>query len=228
MEPGSGWAAGRWGSHPPSPLLLYKCPVTSVPGPPPCEAPQACPPIPPGQGWPAASQPLCPATYPLWVCGGPGPTTPWTRRPESPTGGEGPPLSSTPHGPCRSGPCAGPLASAPPLAASAKSDHQLGRNEVTGGGGGAGDVCLERGGSVFRTHTSAGARAPHRPALPLWSGLFLFPGPAHLPSLPQSHPCLHKVSVVLGPGRGRGPGPGAGQPRKLPEQAAGPWSWGGW
>lgn len=85
-------------SHPPSPLLLYKCSVTSVPGPPPCEAPRTCPLIPPGQGWPAASQPLCPATCPLWVCGGPGPTTPRTRRPASPTGGEGPPLPSPLHG----------------------------------------------------------------------------------------------------------------------------------
>lgn len=167
-------------SHPPSLLLLYKCPVTSVPGPPPCEAPRTCPPIPPGQGWPAASQPPWPAARPLRVCGGPGPTTPWTGGPASPTGGEGPLAAASPSTP-------------------AKSDRQLGRNEVTGGGGGAGDVCLERGGSAFRTHTLAGARAPHRPALPLWSGLFLFPGPVHLPSLPQSHPCLHTVSAVLGP-----------------------------
>ena len=55
------------------------------------------------------------------------------------------PAPQAPHGiPC----CCSPRGCPCP-------QHQVRGNEVTGGGGCAGDGCLERGGSGFRTHTSA-------------------------------------------------------------------------
>lgn len=127
--------------------------MTFVPGPPPCEAPGTCSPIMLGRVWPVASWPLCPGTCPLWVCSGSGPTTPWTTCFRSPTRGQGPSLLLIITDPAPRAPHSIPSCYSPSGCPCPK--HQVRGNEVTGGGGCAGDGCLGRRGSGFRTHISA-------------------------------------------------------------------------
>ena len=156
--------------------MFYKCPVTFVPEPPPCEAPGTWSPIMPGRGWPVASWPLCPGTCPGGCAVDLALPRPGPHASGRPPEGRARLCSSTitdpapqaPHGiPC----CCFPEGCPCP-------QHQVRGNEVIGGGGCAGDGCLERGGSGIRTHTLAllGPRFP--------SGLASSSFPARALSLP--------------------------------------------